>query len=634
MKKVFFFIFLAIAVQTTIAQEGQYQLVVTSVSYSGNCGGMKNSYDYYGFGGALQKAITNGMSKHYNGQTFISKQFCEAALHSMSGSTNGCTAIVSGYCRPLGGNSVSVGNANVLGVGQGSSFYSINGANEIRDWSNDEMERMLALNKDYNSFSSDDLSTGNVETDMARNRARANAFRSSAPYIGEGRFKGIPDAPLVEANSFGQANMDNVNHYLENSQGMGIAYLANPQDLSLMLQRKFQSLTCSEDNPLGFDVNEIINKTNRTDAEKQALADYNEYAKRMCDQMASEIEQQMARIDKSDEKKQLDMAILAHDCYGSGDPRYLGMTDYKRVHPNDVESNPYIKSLAEAIEVCNNTNFDTGFHSVLYYNEKTKSLVIGCEGSSDIPVPRIKIPENKLPKVGVDNETGDYVFSIGVLELRYTKDQVNDWGLNNLMQAVGVTAAQFELAKTIGDAINRIPENIRNELDISVVGHSLGGGLASVIGLTTGKPTYTYNAEGVSNNFIKEWGLTDKIKNGDYNITAYHTSWDISTPGKIKVGDLLTTTQSSSLGVLIGGAKEIISPGTFVAKAIGKEEKLVMDKSFEGWHPQEAIVNHLHNKHAEIQSEWERIRYSRNSIFSAKQDGSLEKVDHINIVFK
>ena len=39
---------------------------------------------------------------------------------------------------PCSGSGGSVGSVNVNGISKGTSFYSTNGSNEIRDWSNDK----------------------------------------------------------------------------------------------------------------------------------------------------------------------------------------------------------------------------------------------------------------------------------------------------------------------------------------------------------------------------------------------------------------------------------------------------------------------------------------------------------------
>lgn len=91
----------------------------------------------------------------------------EATNCKLNVSTTPCTG------HPMAG---SVGTLNALGVSQGSSFYSSNTANEIQNWSEDDMERMLALNPEYKTSSPVELSMGDENTDLVRNRARKNAF--------------------------------------------------------------------------------------------------------------------------------------------------------------------------------------------------------------------------------------------------------------------------------------------------------------------------------------------------------------------------------------------------------------------------------------------------------------------------
>lgn len=61
----------------------------------------------------------------------------EATNCKLNVTTTPCTG------RPMAG---TVGTLNALGVSQGSSFYSANSANEIQNWSSDDMERVLTLN--------------------------------------------------------------------------------------------------------------------------------------------------------------------------------------------------------------------------------------------------------------------------------------------------------------------------------------------------------------------------------------------------------------------------------------------------------------------------------------------------------
>lgn len=84
----------------------------------------------------------------------------EATNCKLNVTTTPCTG------RPMAG---TVGTLNALGVSQGTSYYSANSANEIQNWSSDDMERMLALDKNFNSFEPSSVSTGDNEFDKLRN---------------------------------------------------------------------------------------------------------------------------------------------------------------------------------------------------------------------------------------------------------------------------------------------------------------------------------------------------------------------------------------------------------------------------------------------------------------------------------
>ena len=69
---------------------------------------------------------------------------------------------------------------------------------------------------------------------------------------------------------------------------------------------------------------------------------------------------------------------------------------------------------------------------------------------------------------------------------------------------------------------------------------------------------------------------------------------------------------------------------TFAATSIGKHE----NTGINGPHFMDPMVKYFAGKHSETQIKWEQFRYFKNSILAAKENGSLEKVDHINIVVK
>lgn len=106
---------------------------------------------------------------------FPTKGECENARSIVISSS-----VTDGKCKvqftasPCVGSGGAVGNVDVLGVSKGGSFNSTNPVNEINDWSNDDMERMLALNPKYNNNSPNTMETGDINYDRARLNERNN----------------------------------------------------------------------------------------------------------------------------------------------------------------------------------------------------------------------------------------------------------------------------------------------------------------------------------------------------------------------------------------------------------------------------------------------------------------------------
>lgn len=135
-------VFLALA--GLIPANAQYTFSL-DVSWSGNCDG---------YTAQMNQAMGKYKSQSISG--FPTRELCEqsrimceqilthiavaaglkTANCKISYTTTPCTG------RPMAG---TVGTLNALGVSQGTSFYSANSANEIQNWSSDDMERMLAL---------------------------------------------------------------------------------------------------------------------------------------------------------------------------------------------------------------------------------------------------------------------------------------------------------------------------------------------------------------------------------------------------------------------------------------------------------------------------------------------------------
>lgn len=84
-----------------------------------------------------------------------------------------------------------------------------------------------------------------------------------------------------------------------------------------------------------------------------------------------------------------------------------------------------------------------------------------------------------------------------VVSFRGSTD-ASDWKAN-AQQALGLPSDQYSRALMIARAIGRHPE-----ADVTITGHSLGGGLASAAALASGRSATTFNAAGLSDATIRQ----------------------------------------------------------------------------------------------------------------------------------
>lgn len=86
---------------------------------------------------------------------------------------------------------------------------------------------------------------------------------------------------------------------------------------------------------------------------------------------------------------------------------------------------------------------------------------------------------------------GEGISAQYVVSFRGSTD-ASDWKAN-AQQAVGLPSDQYARALMVARAIGRHPE-----ADVTITGHSLGGGLASAAALASGRDATTFNAAGLS----------------------------------------------------------------------------------------------------------------------------------------
>lgn len=395
----------------------------------------------------------------------------EATNCKLNVSTTPCTG------RPMAG---SVGTLNALGVSQGTSFYSANIANEIQNWSNDDMERMLALNPNYKDYSLDAPSSGDANMDAKRAQERENAswtLDDSKPFVSLDMRPGGSNTiisedllPLEER----PANPVLVNSYLDRIDLNIIPEFATGEEYIQWIKDKFKIIS-------GYDIDAVSAKYNMTDAEKQLVANYRDFFKGVTDKITDDLENIKAR---SMETTVFEMSVLSDDSYGGSD--YLADTNYKKIlNSEDLSEGD---SMKEILKMLNFLEGKSGFNAELYKNDRLGEYTIAFEGSQMNPSKRI--------------------------------DFIDDWWNTNKKQGLGEIPNQYIIAAYIA-------EHLPKDVKINFTGHSLGGALASLCGAITGKPTYTFNAEGVNDNILKAYNLPTDDTNRFSNIKAYHTSNDL-----------------------------------------------------------------------------------------------------------
>jgi uncharacterized Zn-binding protein involved in type VI secretion/pimeloyl-ACP methyl ester carboxylesterase len=116
---------------------------------------------------------------------------------------------------------------------------------------------------------------------------------------------------------------------------------------------------------------------------------------------------------------------------------------------------------------------------------------------------------------------GSYKLVFRGSERKEWKD-AQDW-INNAEQATGHESKQYEEAVKLAQQFAAAygTENT------SIAGHSLGGGLASAASLETGIPATTFNASGLSDHTMNEYGLDPSKANELINV--YQTDGEVLT---------------------------------------------------------------------------------------------------------
>jgi hypothetical protein len=170
--------------------------------------------------------------------------------------------------------------------------------------------------------------------------------------------------------------------------------------------------------------------------------------------------------------------------------------------------------------------------------------------------------------------TGEYTLAFRGSEPKDPRDWADD-----IIQGFSIKSPQYANAAIIGELLSG------SKAKINIVGHSLGGGLATVAGLKTGFPTHTYNQADISVETVDLHHLD--VSKSD-NITAYYMD-----------GEILTTLQNETrnINTLIPLGKKVkIGPTAPAFRTVFEMGER---------HDMRHAEDHFRNVYGESQVKWE-----------------------------
>ena len=177
----------------------------------------------------------------------------------------------------------------------------------------------------------------------------------------------------------------------------------------------------------------------------------------------------------------------------------------------------------------------------------------GYRAASDADLARLGLTPDMLEQPGESSFRARVYVSGEAGQERYTVvfrgSQAGDDWKSNAQQGFGFNSTHYANALEIGKKL------ARTDADVTLVGHSLGGGLAAEAAIASGRPADTFNAAGLHQNTIeKAQAVAQANGRGLSSINNYRVP-----------GEILTTLQEggdraigAGLGGLIGGGGAIV----------------------------------------------------------------------------
>lgn len=363
---------------------------------------------------------------------------------------------------------------------------------------------------------------------------------------------------------------------------------------SRMLSDQFKALT-------GFDIYELNNKIKPTPEEQEILNSYNEYVDMVCKSAQDKLSDEEERV------PELEMAAYSIAVYKKDDDTKL-FTDYFKLSPlRDMSliRNPQERSGAEKIvNFINENEGKSGFNSEIYYDKTQDKYVIAIRGTE------LGLSKEAIKDVGVD-----LAFAL------LTKSPQHD--------------IAYKLAQTIKES--GIP------LDkIKITGHSLGGGLASIVGLITGCETYVYNPAHVSLEAAKHYNLDLSRQDNIHTYTAPKEAVTIAeaianayNSGRLKniVGKPINATVAASEAISLGLPKDQLASVVIAGSSNTAYLNLGSQNIVEGadYHSSKSIYQAIRSK--DSSKKWMKNRDAYKFMSNMRASGELSfKASSLNLI--
>lgn len=169
-----------------------------------------------------------------------------------------------------------------------------------------------------------------------------------------------------------------------------------------------------------------------------------------------------------------------------------------------------------------------------------------------LPDPKVLGLEAK-PVLSYKGSNGPVVFDEGGKQV--TRESAPEDWMNNGRQGLGLESDYYTRAMSLATAVNQ--SSIRNNFEI--VGHSLGGGMASAGSAITGVPATTFNAAGLhqatAQRYADQNGLS--VHNPNQTVVAYQVTGEVLTDVQTSI-DRMNGLRRAELGRVANQTSELM----------------------------------------------------------------------------